>query len=202
MTELSVRQTAGGTRLNFFPLPQGQGSLRLVVIINITRRVLVVSSSNVELWDAARVFKREIADLHARSCIFQSVTSKPTQSEPGFERSLTDELNDDRARRFLPKVGLGLTVAYLSGLVVYLWSQGQNPADLRLNELGDFIGGISSPLAFFWLVLGFLQQGREIRLSSKALHLQAREMRASWEEGRKTIEQAIKGSDAADRGSQ
>ena len=137
----------------------------------------------------------------AQSCIFTSVTSKPTQSEKMSEPSLTDELDDDRARRFLPKVGLGLTVAYLAGLVVYLWSQGQNPADLRLNELGDFIGGISSPLAFFWLVLGFLQQGREIRLSSEALHLQAREMRASREEGRKNIEQAIKGSNAEDSGS-
>ena len=63
--------------------------------------------------------------------------------------------------------------------------RGQNPADLALNELGDFLGGISSPLAFLWLVLGFFQQSREIRLSSTALHLQAAEMKRSVDEHRR-----------------
>ena len=58
-------------------------------------------------------------------------------------------------------------------------------ADLRLNELGHFLGGVSSPLAFLWLVLGFFQQSREIRLSNQALHLQAREMRRSVDEHRR-----------------
>ncbi len=63
--------------------------------------------------------------------------------------------------------------------------QGQNPADLALNELGDFLGGVSSPLAFLWLVLGFFQQSREIKLSGRALELQAREMRRSVDEHRR-----------------
>lgn len=93
-----------------------------------------------------------------------------------------DQLDDPRERKRLPRIGLALTGLYLAGLVLYLWLQGQNPADLKLNELGDFVGGVSSPLAFLWLVLGFFQQSREIRLSSKALHLQAKEMRVSREE--------------------
>ena len=94
-------------------------------------------------------------------------------------------LDDDRARRSLPRVGLVLTAIYVAGLVIYLWVQGQNPASLDLNELGDFLGGVSSPLAFLWLVLGFFQQGREIRLSNKALQLQAAEMRRSVDEHRR-----------------
>ena len=94
-------------------------------------------------------------------------------------------LNDRRERRRLPIIGLWLTALYLAGLVAYLAVQGQNPADLRLNELGDFLGGVSSPLAFLWLVLGFFQQSREIRLSNKALHLQAKEMRRSVDEHRR-----------------
>ncbi|WP_343344884.1 hypothetical protein WJT74_11175 [Sphingomicrobium sp. XHP0239] len=86
-------------------------------------------------------------------------------------------LEDRRHRRRLPVVGLWCTGFYIVGLILYLWIQGQNPADLALNELGDFLGGVSSPLAFLWLVLGFFQQSREIRLSSQALHLQAAEMR-------------------------
>ena len=97
-------------------------------------------------------------------------------------------LADRKQRRRLPLVGLLLTACYLIGLVVYLAVQGQNPADLKLNELGDFLGGVSSPLAFLWLVLGFFQQSREIRLSSQALHLQAAEMKRSVDEHRKLAE--------------
>ena len=90
-----------------------------------------------------------------------------------------------RTRRFLPLLGLGLSALYVVLVAVYLFWQGQNPADLRLNELGDFLGGVSSPLAFLWLVLGFFQQSREIRLSGRALELQAREMRRSVDEHRR-----------------
>jgi len=31
------------------------------------------------------------------------------------------------------------------------------------NEMGDFFAGASAPLAFLWLVLGYMQQGDEIR---------------------------------------
>ncbi|MEN3972480.1 hypothetical protein WJS89_07340 [Sphingomicrobium sp. XHP0235] len=86
-------------------------------------------------------------------------------------------LDDHKHRRRLPQIGLALTAVYVVGLILYLWAQGQNPADLALNELGDFLGGVSSPLAFLWLVLGYFQQSREIRLSSQAIHLQAAEMR-------------------------
>ena len=109
---------------------------------------------------------------------------------------LMDELDDGRSRRRLPLIGLGLSAAYVVGLVLYLWWQGLDPTDLRLNELGDFIGGVSSPLAFLWLVLGFFQQGREIRLSSQALHLQMREMRASRDEQRRIVEGAVTSGDA------
>ena len=98
---------------------------------------------------------------------------------------LTEMPDDGRERRRLPLIGLVLTFLYVAGLVLYLVLQGQNPADLRLNELGDFLGGVSSPLAFLWLVLGYFQQSREIRLSGKALKLQAQEMRRSVDEHRR-----------------
>ncbi len=107
-------------------------------------------------------------------------------SEAGGEP--LDEIVDEHSRRILPRVGMILSALYVAGLVVYLFVQGQNPADLRLNELGDFLGGVSSPLAFLWLVLGFFQQGREIRLSNKALQLQAREMRRGVDEHRRLAE--------------
>ncbi|MBF4211172.1 hypothetical protein EI533_26100 [Pseudomonas donghuensis] len=41
------------------------------------------------------------------------------------------------------------------------------------------MAGVFSPLAFLWLVLGFVQQGFELRISSDALRLQAKELKAS-----------------------
>jgi hypothetical protein len=58
-----------------------------------------------------------------------------------------DILNDQHERRRLPVIGLWLSAAYVAGLVLFMIAQGQNPADLRMNELGDFLGGVSSPLA-------------------------------------------------------
>ncbi len=112
--------------------------------------------------------------------------SAETKSGPDTPAAqILDPEVERRERRRLPLIGLGLSVVYVAGVAVYLIVQGQNPADLRLNELGDFMGGLSSPLAFLWLVLGFFQQSREIRLSNKALHLQAQEMRRGVEEHRR-----------------
>lgn len=49
----------------------------------------------------------------------------------------------------------------------------------ELNAWGDFIAGFSAPLAFFWLVLGYLQQGEELKNNTKALELQAHELKLS-----------------------
>ncbi|MGI3163360.1 hypothetical protein [Pseudooceanicola sp. 200-1SW] len=59
---------------------------------------------------------------------------------------------------------------------------------LELNEVGDFLAGAFGPLALFWVVLGFFQQGEELQNSVDALHLQAREMRASVEQQKAMLE--------------
>lgn len=75
-----------------------------------------------------------------------------------------------RERRRLPIIGLVLSVVYIFGVVLYLYLQGQNPADLRLNELGDFLGGVSSPLAFLWLVLGFFSKAARSGCQARRLN--------------------------------
>lgn len=59
---------------------------------------------------------------------------------------------------------------------------------MKPNEFGDFLAGVFAPLAFFWLVLGFFQQGRELRNSSDALWLQGEELRNSVEQQRNLVE--------------
>lgn len=49
----------------------------------------------------------------------------------------------------------------------------------KLNEWGDYLAGAFSPLAFFWLIMGYLQQGKELQQNTKALELQAQELQNS-----------------------
>ena len=46
---------------------------------------------------------------------------------------------------------------------------------MPLNEWGDFLAGASSPVAFLWLVFGYMQQGEELRENTQALAQQKQE---------------------------
>ena len=61
-------------------------------------------------------------------------------------------------------------------------------ASMSPNEWGDFLAGSFAPLAFLWLVLGYLQQGDELRLSTEALRLQADELKNSVQQQRELVE--------------
>ncbi|WP_259641795.1 hypothetical protein, partial [Pseudomonas syringae group genomosp. 3] len=81
--------------------------------------------------------------------------------------------------RALALVGAVTTLAYL--LCIW-WLVGDRIHCLKvmeLNEVGDFLAGAFGPLAILWLVLGFFQQGVELRQGTEALLLQANELRES-----------------------
>lgn len=69
-----------------------------------------------------------------------------------------------------------LWLGLLAGYVCHRWT---DMAGLEPNALGDFLAGAFAPLAFLWLVLGFFQQGIELRNSGEALWLQGEELRNS-----------------------
>lgn len=75
--------------------------------------------------------------------------------------------------------GVVATVIYVAGVSWYLATGGRNVAGLELNEFGDFLAGVFGPLAFFWLICGYLQQGVELRQNTQALELQVAELRNS-----------------------
>lgn len=60
-------------------------------------------------------------------------------------------------------------------------------ANLKLNEKGDFIAGILSPLGFIWLIYGYIQQGQELKLNTEALTLQAEELSNSVEQQKELV---------------
>lgn len=75
-----------------------------------------------------------------------------------------------------------LTALYIGGAIIIMGAKFDELIVLKLNEIGDLAAGVFGPVAFLWLVLGYVQQGRELKLSSDALRLQAEELKASVEQ--------------------
>ncbi|HCA7568291.1 TPA: hypothetical protein MX399_004047 [Klebsiella quasipneumoniae] len=84
------------------------------------------------------------------------------------------------------KWGLIISVCYLLLLAVLIYY-----LNLTLmsswNELGDFLAGSFSPLAFLWLVLGYLQQQEELQQNTEALRLQAAELKNSVDQYKEMV---------------
>ncbi|VXC46896.1 hypothetical protein [Pseudomonas sp. 8O] len=84
-------------------------------------------------------------------------------------------------------LGAAVTIIWVLGLAVVVWLNIDKAIGLDLNEWGDFLAGGFAPLAFFWLVIGYFQQGKELRLSTAALKMQAEELRNSVEQQRELV---------------
>ena len=75
--------------------------------------------------------------------------------------------------------GLSATSGYLYCIYHFrpaIFTKIFNPS-LKINELGDFLGGVFGPLALFWLIIGYFQQQKELRQNTEALKLQAEELK-------------------------
>lgn len=90
--------------------------------------------------------------------------------------------------RVLATVGVVLTIAYIGILLVISAVRSTEIFTMPLNNLGDFLAGGFGPLAILWLILGFFQQGIELRQNTEALRLQAEELRQSVEHQRQLVE--------------
>ncbi|MBD5769457.1 hypothetical protein [Marinomonas colpomeniae] len=67
----------------------------------------------------------------------------------------------DLRNKELSEVGVKLTVIYfVSVIIIILFLDAKRPAEL--SGYGDFLAGFFSPVAFGWLVIGYLMQNREL----------------------------------------
>ncbi|MFS6935305.1 hypothetical protein [Klebsiella oxytoca] len=82
--------------------------------------------------------------------------------------------------------GISLSVIYFVLLSVTI-----NKLNLGLmeswNEFGDFLAGAFSPVAFLWLILGYLQQQKELQQNTRALELQAEELKNSVDQYKEMV---------------
>jgi hypothetical protein len=81
--------------------------------------------------------------------------------------------------RVLAIIGIALTVVYALFAWWLVGDRIQTLQTMDLNEVGDFLAGAFGPVTILWLVLGFFQQGIELRQGTTALNLQAAELRNS-----------------------
>ena len=86
------------------------------------------------------------------------------------------------AMRRLTVLGLGLTAAWVLAIVIVLVFNADDISTMTLNAWGDFLAGVSAPLALLWLVIGYFQHGEELRLNTRALEAQQEELRRQVEE--------------------
>jgi hypothetical protein len=57
------------------------------------------------------------------------------------------------------------------------------------NEWGDWAAGLAAPIAFLWLVLGYYQQGQELRANVQALHMQEQALQLQVRELQESVGQ-------------
>ncbi|MDA9095245.1 hypothetical protein N9J88_02445 [Porticoccaceae bacterium] len=78
--------------------------------------------------------------------------------------------------------GVVVTFVYIVLIIVLRLSSLSDLQVMPLNEFGDFLAGVFGPLMLFWLILGYIQQQKELRQNTKALQLQADELKRSVEQ--------------------
>lgn len=83
--------------------------------------------------------------------------------------------------------GIIITAIYIGVIVLLRWSSFHELSTMPLNEFGDFFAGVFGPLMLLWLILGYIQQQSELRQNTKALELQAEELKKSVEQHKELV---------------
>ncbi|MEQ1447126.1 hypothetical protein ABLT89_09350 [Acinetobacter schindleri] len=92
------------------------------------------------------------------------------------------------------KFAIIVTVIWLIGIfIIYLMGWLEYPTSF--NELGDFLAGIFSPVAFFWLIYGYFQQGKQLEQNTKALEQQEKALKLQIDEMKEGVKQQRKFAD-------
>ncbi|MBW8184453.1 hypothetical protein [Shewanella nanhaiensis] len=72
-----------------------------------------------------------------------------------------------------------LWLLIIGSLLALKWSDVIN---LTLNEWGDFLAGVTAPLAFLWLIIGYGLQRKELKANTEALLFQRNELASQAKE--------------------
>ena len=89
-------------------------------------------------------------------------------------------------------VSIFITILLFSAILSLIWlcspDAFKHVKEMRFNDWGDFLGGTFGTVALFWLILGYILQKQELQQNTKALKLQAEELKNTVEEYRHMVE--------------
>jgi len=100
--------------------------------------------------------------------------------------------------RKLTILGFAGTGLWLLVFIILAYANFCELKSLTLNEWGDFLAGLTAPLALFWLIIGYFQQGEELRLNTEALKAQERELQRQVEETKELAKNSARQAHAAE----
>lgn len=70
------------------------------------------------------------------------------------------------------KIGFLLTTIWFAGISLLFYWKWPNALDMDLSDWGGFLSGATAPVAFFWLVIGYLMQNQELKMNREVLQTQ------------------------------
>lgn len=87
-------------------------------------------------------------------------------------------------KKIMPaRIGIALTVLYLTATFYFaLPSFIKKITEGDISSIGSFLSGAFGPIAILWLILGFVEQRKELKLNREALRLQYEELKNSVEQ--------------------
>ena len=86
-------------------------------------------------------------------------------------------------------LGWVVTFSWVLFWTLCLYVKSATASEMTFNEWGDFFAGVSAPLAFLWLVIGYFQQGEELSQNTRALKQQEEALRLQVEELKQSVAQ-------------
>ena len=115
---------------------------------------------------------------HPRCCRVRG----PDEAAIGTTTSVRKKIRRPMKMKRLTKLGIALSAGWLLIIGAIIARDVTGALAMKLNEAGDFLAGVTAPLALLWLVVGYFQHGEELKLNTKALHAQQEELRRQVEE--------------------
>lgn len=80
------------------------------------------------------------------------------------------------SRGIMEKVGITITFFWTVSVSGLLYIKRHEALLMSLNEWGDFLAGVTAPIAFLWLIIGYMLQRKEMNLNTEALLLSKNEI--------------------------
>jgi len=91
----------------------------------------------------------------------------------------------DSKQLFQMDITIIFTILWIFGIIllpILLYTENNGSftfKNLDLNEVGDYLAGVAAPIAFFWLVMGYIQQSKGLDINNKMLNIQYEELQKS-----------------------